>query len=206
MANINGSMKIKALRVAGLIGLSLFLVMLIIYLIMGFFWPPLLVTIEFATTVRPLAFIIAVYAGLSISLTYFGNILRRYEAPSRIKLLEYISKQKGRLLLIVISSLLIGYMTYSTVIDVLAGFLHEGASKEAVQLEVRTTSVWSATRDLRKNCQYHLLFDAPRISSDIQYICLDWDQWLHFQGATYPITITLQGKKSYYGYELQYQK
>lgn len=199
-------MKIRILRILAIIGFLLFFVTLIISVTMGFFLPPLLVSLEFAATARSLAITGAIFTGLSLLCGQIANILQTSNIPSKKKLFKYISKQIWTSLPVIFTALFFGYLTYIMLIDIPASFLHITASKEHIQLDAIATSAWPARKDLRKNCQYHLLFDAPKISSEIQYVCIDWNEWLTFRSTDYPITIRLDGQKSYYGYELRYIK
>jgi len=199
-------MKIKVLSIAALIGVLLFLVTLITFLAMGFFLPHLLVTLEFAATIRPFALSASLYVGLSLLLAHSANRLRTSKPFSRRRFFKDINKEKRTLLILAFASAFIGYLMYVMVIKIPADFLHKNAPKETVQFNARATSAWPARKELRKDCRYHLLFDAPKISSDIQYVCINGNQWLGLRNAQYPITITLYGKKSPYGYELRYKE
>lgn len=203
-------MKIKLVRGAVLIGLLLFIVALVIDVGLGFFYPPLLVTKEFASRLHPLALTISIYSGLSLISGYLINILSTSKTTSarfsKKKFFGQLKKQAWVLFICLIISPLIGYLIYSMVINIPATLLHKNAQKETIQFEAIATSAWPARKDIRKNCQHHLLFDSPKISSEIQFICINQDQWLYFRGIDFPVTVTLYGKKSFYGYELDLHK
>lgn len=197
-------MKINFLITLALPGILMFLFMLLIFVVMAPFYPPLLVTPEFAKLLHPFGLVMSTYVGFSLIFVHFVvNILPVSRSFSKKKLFDNIKKHKWILVGVVFSSLLIGYLTYGMIINIPASLLHQNAPKEDVQFQAIATSAWPARRDLRKNCQHHLLFTAPEISPNVQFVCITTDQWLYFTSAEYPITITLRGKKSYYGYELR---
>ena len=190
----------------GIVGLLFWIITLSVYVTMGFFLPPFLVSPEFAATARSFAFIGAIFVGLSLMGAQTANILQTSTVPSKKELLRYVSKQIWASLAVIFAALFLGYLTYIMLIEIPANLLHTIAPKEHVQFDATANSAWPARGDPRKNCQHHLVFDIPKISSDIQYVCIDWNQWLEFRGANYPITVHLDGQKSYYGYTLRYKE
>jgi hypothetical protein len=89
-------------------------------------------------------------------------------------------------------------------INMAASLLHISAPKEYVEIKANMSSAWPARKDIRYDCKYGLIFDTPKISPDIQRICLSKEQWPYYRELDFSKenTITIYGEKSYFGYDL----
>ena len=196
------------MRYVGIIWRRLFIAMFITSLIVGFLFPPLVISREFVAIEHVPALVGAILFVLCFLYDGIANNLQEPSMPSRKrkKLFPYIRQQIWISLPVIIPVLALGYIMYFMLLFVPASLLHTIAPKESVQFDVIATSASRSTKELRKNCKYHLEFEVPKISSEMQYVCIDEDQWLGLRGAGYPTTIHLEGQKSYYAYELRYTK
>lgn len=198
-------MKIKLLAGLALSGIIFFVVLLFSDVTMTFFYPHLLLTFEFTRQMRPYAILGGSYSGLALACSSFIPLLQMRQRSSKKKFREHLKRQAGMLFTILLVSAGIGWMTYYMIIDIPASILHRHAAKETVEFEAWATLAAPA-RDLQGDCTHHILFHEPRISTSIQYACLTWGQWQSLRDLDFPVTVTLYGKKSYYGYELRYRK
>jgi len=204
-------------RYARIIWFRLLIAMVITSLIMDFFYPGFVISREFATIEHVPALVGAILFVLCFLYDEIESKLQESSVPSRNKRFLYIRKLIWLSLTAIIPGLVSGYLMYFALLFVPASLLHTIAPKVSVQLDVKATAAWFPGIDLRKSCKYRLQYEIPKIStvghsgdvswdSNVQYVCIDEDQWLGLRGTGYPTTIHLEGQKSYYGYELRYTK
>ena len=196
------------MKYVGIIWRRLLLVTLIISPIVAFFFRPILISREFEAIEYVPVLVIAIFSGLYCLYEQIATRLQEPSPPSRKRktLLQSVRQQIGVVLPEILEGLIIGVLTYFTLMYVPAKLLHTIAAKEFVQFDVIVTSTGRTNKNLRKDCQYYLQFDDPQISSDMQSVCLNKDQWLELRNASYPTTVHLEGQKSYFGYNLRYTK
>lgn len=196
------------MRYVGIIWPRLLLGTLIISPIVAFFFRPILISREFWAVEHFPVLGVAILSGLYSIYEQIANRLQEPSVPSIRKktVFQYIRQQIGIVLPDILSGLIIGALMYFTLMYVPAHLLHKIAPKESVQFDVVVTSTGRTNKNLRKDCQYYLQFDDPKILSDGQSVCIDKNQWLVLRSAAYPTTVHLEGQKSYFGYDLRYTK
>ena len=198
----------KILLLGGMIFFCLLLTMFIIFT-MGF--PPVLTSFEFSKNIRLIAFIIALYPGLSFLAPAFFTFSektprKKYHHGKRTKKQIIIQRNKPpkNIEIAVFTALGIGVFSYFILIKMPATFFHMSAPKEYIVIKANMSSAWPARKDVRSDCKYKLLFDTPKISPDVQAICLNKEQWPYYRDLDFSEknTVILYGEKSYFGYEL----
>lgn len=194
-----------------LVGMISFFVLLIAMVVFIAGTPSVLITFEFSRDVRLFSLFIAFYLGLSFlapTILIFTKISPRkkydHGEPTKKQVTIQINKSPRGIGLAVFTALGVGVFSYFIVINVAAAFFHMSAPKEMIEIKAKMTSAWPARKDIRKDCQYHLLFDTPKISPAIQSICLSKEQWPYYRDLDFSEEnmIILYGNKSYFGYEL----
>jgi hypothetical protein len=195
---------VKYLSLGAKGGIILFFFIMIVYVIVTTIFPPLLVALAFTQDLHIYILGISIYVGCSFPIAYIISQLK--SQPNSKKKQEAVPKKLITIItagLFLIVGPCLGWFTYGEIISISAYSLHQSAPKEDIEVDVIANSVWSASRDIRKNCQDHMLFDTPKISSAIQYVCIDWRRWAQVYGGQKNFKVTLYGRKSYYGYELR---
>jgi hypothetical protein len=193
---------VKYLRFGILGGFAIFIIALAVGLISSMIYPPLLVSLEFKQDIYLYALVTSLYVAFSLSLPHIIEMPDR-SSDSQQKLNVKRKRFSTITVVGILSALLFAWLTYIEIVSSSASFFHQSALKENVKIEATANSAWPARRDLRKDCQHHLLFDTPAISSSVQFVCINWNQWTFFRSAEMPIKVILYGKKSYFGYELK---
>ncbi len=200
----------KRINIFFSIAALLFILLLCGFLSFSLIFPPLLVTYEYAHDIKCIAVSIAIYIGGSTFLTQINFENLHYQISRKIK------KPRGRkpkkrvifsknFLIFSFISIFMGAFSYLMLLSMPASYLHANAPKEYIEIEAEFSSAWPARKDIRNGCQYHLLFDTPSISPNVQSVCLSRSQWPFYRDLDFNkgIKITLYGEKSYYGYELR---
>ena len=180
----------RLLRLFSLSGILLFLLLLIISIIFAFVYPPLLVSIDFARKMQPYAYFFAFYIGCAMLSSLF----------LRNKLVQ----NRKFVFVVIFTAIFIGFLSYLTIINTAADFLHAQAPKEHIVIEIVTSSDWSRRSLYGLKCNISLMFDQPQIGYFSQSICLSADEkWKYLANKKHPMRLTVYGEKSYYGYELK---
>lgn len=201
-------MKTNILKYAGIVWQRLFIGTLITTLIVVIFFPPILVSYEFAAIAQFLALAGAIFCGLSCS---YEQITYRLRTPGksstrRKRLYRYIGQQTWILLPEILAGLFVGAVMYFMLIYVSVSLFHAIAPKEAFQFDIVANSIRPSTEKFSNNCPYYVQFDVPQISPEAQSVCINENQWRDLGRASFPTTIHIEGEKSYFGYELRYAK
>lgn len=194
------------MRYVEIIWRRLFIGTLIATLIVAFFFPPILISREFAAVEHFPSLVVAIFIGLGFLSERIADRLQEYSysVPSRRRKtrFQHISQQIWIVLPEVLSGLMVGTLMYFMLMIVPGNLLHTIAPKESVQFDVIVNSTGHSSKEFRKACQYYLQFDVPKIAWGAQSVCLNEDQWLELRATT----VHLEGQKSYFGYELRYTK
>jgi len=200
------TMQIKLLRFYVRSGLVIFTILLLINIFYKVASPHLVVSSQFQQDILSYNLILSIYVGTSLLLAFFSDEQKPISIStnkSRAKLNIPFKKIGG-----VGVALFLGWLIYTDLTpSLLASYFHQGTPKENVAFNAVIHSVGKASiKDFQQNCPYHIYFNTPKISASIQYVCVNSEQWLYFRDTEKPLTIELCGKKSYFGYELQYCK
>ncbi len=200
---------IKLIRIFSAIGMLLFFIILCAFVSFLIVYPRVLITYEYRNSAIYFVLPLSIIIGLSFLVTQinFENLHYRVSRS--------LNKPRGRkpkkrpiisnsIVFYLFLSAFVGALVYSMLPSMSASYLHQKASKEYVQFEAVFSSAWPAGKDIRAGCQYHLLFDSPKISPNVQYVCLRDAQWPYYRDLDFSAknTVILYGEKSYYGYEL----
>jgi len=171
----------------------LFFLILVAVTLSAVIYPRILVSPEFNARVTPVAFVVSLYVAGSFLFRIFLD-----------KTLKNVERTKVNNLFAMVFILGCSWITFMGVISLPATVLHQIATKERVEIDVVVNSAWPSHRSLRPDCQYRAMFDSPKISSSVQSVCLrDFNQWIYFRDIKKPVSVTLYGEKSYFGYELK---
>ena len=200
----NMDTRLKIIRIATLVGLGLFFVVLFLDVALSLFSAHIIISPAFGRTMLPYGLATGCFSGSSLVI---GVIFAQVKLGKRSwpkKIFAHLQKNLGQSLVYALTSTLVVFVTAYGVIDIPAQILHARAPKEHISIDAIATSAWPARRDLRHDCQHHLVFHEPRIGFGVQYVCISWSDWVYFRSADFPMTIRLSGERSDYGYALRY--
>ena len=198
----------QTLLIGGIIFFCILLVTFVVF-IMGA--PLVLISFEFNNDVRLFALLAALYPGLSFLASpffIFSKISPRKQyhkgRPTKERVIVQIDKSPKHIKSTIFVALCFGMLSYLISINMAASLFHMSAPKEYVEIKANMSSAWPDRKDIRSDCKYQLIFDTPKISPDIQRICLSKEQWPYYRELDFSKenTIIIYGEKSYFGYEL----